>query len=53
MAVSLRLDIAKRQIDSARQYLLSLLEGLSDEDWFWMPEDQTTHIAWQVGRNWP
>ncbi len=49
MAVSQRLDIAKRQIRSAREYLLGLLEGLSEDDWFWMPDDGPTHIAWQVG----
>ena len=49
MAISQRLDIAKRQLHSARQYLLEMLDGLEEDDWFWMPESKTTHIAWQVG----
>lgn len=44
-----RLKIAIRQIEFARRYSLSLLEGLEDEDWFWVPDGYTTHIAWQVG----
>lgn len=50
MAVSLRLEIAKRQIESAREYLMTMLDGLSEDDWFWVPEQGIkTHIAWQVG----
>ena len=48
-SVSERLKIAIRHIEFARRYSRSLLEGLSDEDWFWSPEKFTTHIAWQVG----
>lgn len=43
------LQLAIRQIEFARGYTLSLLAGLSDEDWFQLPGTATTHIAWQVG----
>lgn len=29
--------------------MLGNLDGLADEDWFWMPDSGTSHIAWQVG----
>jgi hypothetical protein len=44
-----RIEIALEQIRSARSYTNSLLDGLTDEQWFWMPESFPTHIAWQVG----
>lgn len=44
-----RIEIAIRRIEFARLYSLSLLEGLAPDDWFWMPEQYPTHIAWQVG----
>ena len=47
--VSERLSIAIRHIEFARKYSLSLLQDLSDEDWFWSPDQFTTHIAWQAG----
>ena len=28
---------------------LSLLEGLSEHDWFRQPSEGVTHVAWQVG----
>lgn len=46
---SQRLQIAWRKIEFARNYSQSLLADLSDDDWFWTPENVTTHIAWQVG----
>lgn len=46
---SQRIEIAARHIESARNYTLTLLQDLADEDWFWMPEPAVTHIAWQVG----
>ena len=49
MAVSERLEIAKQNIASAREYTLTLLDGLTDEQWFWTPEPAVSHIAWQVG----
>ncbi|HMP78886.1 MAG TPA: DinB family protein [Pirellulaceae bacterium] len=47
--LSLRLEIAKRHIESARQYMLSLVENLSEDEWFWSPQPPVTHVAWQVG----
>ncbi|MEE2826238.1 MAG: DinB family protein [Planctomycetota bacterium] len=49
MAISERLEIAKQNIVSAREYTLTLLDGLDDEQWFWTPELSVSHIAWQVG----
>jgi hypothetical protein len=40
--------IARRQIEFARGYTLSLLEGLQPEDWYPMPGG-VSNIAWQVG----
>ncbi len=47
--LSLRLEIAKRHLESARAYMLKLVEDLNDEEWFWTPQPAVTHIAWQVG----
>lgn len=47
--VSDRLELVLRRIMFVRKYTMSLLEDLSDEDWYWMPESFPTHIAWQVG----
>ena len=44
-----RLAMAMRQIEFARNYTLSLLEDLTDDEWFWSPGEYDTHIAWQVG----
>jgi len=47
-----RLAVALRKIEFARNYTMISLEGLSDDDWYWVPENQheyVTHIAWQVG----
>lgn len=49
MAVSERLRIAERQIVSAREYLLTMLDGLEESDWYCMPNPPVSHIAWQVG----
>lgn len=44
-----RIEIAARHILSARQYTMTLLDGLDEQEWFWTPTPQVTHIAWQVG----
>lgn len=44
-----RIDIAIRRIETTREYTGSLLEDLSEEDWYWQPEGLSTHVAWQVG----
>ena len=49
MPISERLEIAKKHIQSAREYTLFNLQELETDDWFWMPDGLTTHIAWQVG----
>lgn len=48
MSIS-RFDLARQQIEFARRYTLTLLEGLTDDDWFHVPAGAPTHIAWQVG----
>ena len=43
------LQAAIQQIEFARGYTSSLLDGLADEEWFRQPGEGVTHIAWQVG----
>jgi uncharacterized damage-inducible protein DinB len=43
------LEIAVKQIEFTRAYMLGMLDGLSDADWFTQPTEGVTHIAWQVG----
>lgn len=43
------LTIAIKQIQFARSYTLSLLEGIEDREWFAMPSGAPSHLAWQVG----
>jgi uncharacterized damage-inducible protein DinB len=43
------LQLAIRQIEFARSYTATLLDGLSDDDWFRQPSEGITNIAWQVG----
>jgi hypothetical protein len=42
-----RLQIAIKQIEFSRKYMLSLIADIADENWFYMPEG-ITHVAWQV-----
>jgi len=44
-----RLEQTIKQIKSARQYTTELLEQTDPADWFRMPTEGVTHIAWQVG----
>jgi len=44
-----RLEGALDQIAAARRYTISLLDGIEPGDWFWMPDGNVTHLAWQVG----
>ncbi len=44
-----RQALAARHILTAREYTFTLLDGLSEDDWFWTPAPAITHIAWQVG----
>lgn len=43
------LEIARRQIEFAREYTLSLLADVGDAEWFALPHGAPTHLAWQVG----
>jgi hypothetical protein len=45
----MNLDWALKQIEFARSYTLTLLEGLDESDWFRMPTGCPTHLAWQIG----
>lgn len=51
--LSPRLEIVVKNVEFVRRYTLSLLEDLTDDEWFWTPtestEQFTTHIAWQAG----
>jgi hypothetical protein len=45
----MNLDFAVRQIEFARGYTQSLLSEIDEADWFVMPAESPTHVAWQVG----
>ena len=51
--ISPRLETVVKNVEFVRRYTLSLLEDLTEDEWFWMPSDSsekfTTHIAWQAG----
>ena len=44
-----RPEIAARHLLSAREYTMTLLDDLTEDQWFWTPSPAVTHIAWQVG----
>jgi hypothetical protein len=44
-----RLEIAIKNIQFARDYTNDMLRHIHIDDWFRMPGDHLTHIAWQVG----
>ncbi|HMO12980.1 MAG TPA: DinB family protein [Pirellulaceae bacterium] len=44
-----RLEIVQNLIQAARNYTNSLIADLSADEWFWMPPELSTHIAWQIG----
>lgn len=43
------LELAISQIRFAREYTLSLLDGIEATDWFRQPAEGVSHLAWQVG----
>jgi len=43
------LELAIKQIEFARGYTLSILAEIDERDWFVMPAECPTHVAWQVG----
>ncbi|MBX3416221.1 MAG: DinB family protein [Pirellulaceae bacterium] len=49
MSLSDRLTIAIRQIESAREYTLNLLQDLGEDEWYWTPTPAFSTVAWQVG----
>ncbi|WP_425614490.1 DinB family protein [Anatilimnocola sp. NA78] len=44
-----RLDLAIKQIEFARTYLLTMLIDFAEDEWFQMPAGASTHLAWQIG----
>ena len=44
-----RVEVAARHFQSAREYTMSLLDVLTEDEWFWTPAPAVSHIAWQVG----
>lgn len=44
-----RLDFALNQMEFARNYTNELLRHIHIDDWFRMPGEHVTHVAWQVG----
>ncbi len=44
-----RLQDGLDQIAFARGYTASILDAVPDADWFRMPAEGVTHVAWQVG----
>ncbi|MBS0210733.1 MAG: DinB family protein [Planctomycetes bacterium] len=46
---SSRVAAAWHEIQAARAYTVRLLEDIGPDDWFWMPPQGITHVAWQVG----
>ncbi len=42
-------DISLNLLETARQYTLSLLDGLAEDEWYAMPGGSPSHIAWQIG----
>lgn len=42
------LELVAKQIDFARSYTRTLLDGLDEDLWFTMPAGCSTHVAWEV-----
>ena len=42
-------DVARKQIEFARNYTQTLLVDVDDDAWFRQPAGSATHLAWQVG----
>lgn len=45
----MNVELAIQQIEFARGYMLTILEGINDADWFAMPAGCPSHLAWQIG----
>ncbi len=48
MSTNGQLSAAVERIRFARGLTKTYLDDLATEDWFWMPSEGVTHIAWQV-----
>jgi hypothetical protein len=44
-----RISDALAQIELARKYTRELLDTFAEDEWFKMPSEGVTHLAWQVG----
>lgn len=44
-----RLDLALRQIRFAREYTQQLIDDVRGDEWWEMPAEAPTHLAWQIG----
>ncbi len=44
-----RLELAVAQIVAARDYTTWLLDSIPPDEWFRVPIETVTHVAWQVG----
>jgi uncharacterized damage-inducible protein DinB len=49
MPTSHRVELARQQMQFARNYTLGLLKDIDDAQWFLQPGGVVTHVAWQVG----
>jgi hypothetical protein len=47
--MSERLHLAIQEILAARDYTNQVLRAINERDWFRMPFEGVTHVAWQVG----
>ena len=43
------MQTALDRIAFSRRYTLGLLDGVPEAEWFRMPAEGVTHVAWQVG----
>lgn len=43
------LEVALHQIESVRRYAVDLIESINHADWYHMPDEGVSHVAWQVG----
>jgi hypothetical protein len=49
MSTNAHIELAINQIRGSRIFTKRFLTDLTDAEWFWMPPQYTTHIAWQIG----
>jgi hypothetical protein len=49
MSVTSHIDLARQQIEFARQYTSGLIKDIDDSEWFKQPNGVKTHVAWQIG----